>query len=72
MTTTADQNNVTKSITTKEAARAMNVSVPRIHTLIKENRIEGAYKVGDGRGFWLMPANPDGKPTVLPPKKKVA
>lgn len=70
MTNAAATEVVQKDITTKEAATILNVSVPRVHALIKEKRILGAYKVGVGRGFWLMPPGEEGKPTVLPPTGK--
>jgi|JTFO01.1.fsa_nt_gb hypothetical protein len=56
-----------KVASTSEVAKALNVSVPRVHNLLKQGRIIGAFQVGDKtRGIWLIPVDEDGKPEVLP------
>ena len=61
-----------KYASTSEVAEALSVSVPRIHNLINQNRIQGAFQVGGKRrGTWLIPVDSKtGMPTVLPSKTR--
>ena len=54
-------------ITTFQAAEILGVSVPRIHKLLSQDRVEGAEKIGLRRGTWIIPTDEDGRPTILPP-----
>ena len=48
---------------TTEAAFLLNISTARVRVLLKEGRIEGAYKNGH---TWLIPLNDRGIPEILP------
>jgi hypothetical protein len=52
--------------TTAEVAEKLGVSVPRIHKLISQDRVVGAYKIGMKRGTWIIPVNENGHPKILP------
>lgn len=39
-------------IDTKQAAQILNISTARVRILLKQGRIEGAYKIGK---FWVIP-----------------
>ncbi len=56
--------------TTSEIADKLGVSVPRIHKLISQGRVVGAYKIGMKRGTWIIPVNGEGNPQILPAKNR--
>ena len=58
-------------VNTSQAAKAMKVTVSRLHALISKDRIQGAYRSGAGRGVWMIPVKSNGKPVVLPPEVPV-
>lgn len=57
---------MTRLATTSEVAKAVGVSVPRIHSLLVQKRIKGAHKIGSNRGTWVIPVSEDGMPEILP------
>ncbi len=57
---------MTDIATTADVAKALGVSIPRVHALIAQKRIVGAKKIGRNRGMWLIPVDSEGKPNILP------
>lgn len=58
-------------IDTTELARRLKVTRGRAIQLIKQGRIPGAVKVGNGaHGVWAIEVQGDAAPVVLPPVKR--
>ena len=53
-----------------EVAEKLKISIPRVHKLLSQERIVGAYKIGKKRGTWIIPVNDQGVPEIKPAAKR--
>lgn len=51
--------------TPAQVAEALGISIPRVHYLLKADRIVGAIQMSQPRGAWVIPVDEEGKPKIL-------
>lgn len=62
-----EQNPHERLMSTTGAAQALGVTVARVQKLLYEGRVQGAVKMDNGTGRWVIPTNAEtGRPVILP------